>query len=115
MLLLASPWALAPPPASPTQRGRYKNPRVRPAWYRSRQRTLTPAQKRAEAELWPQLGLSWTHGAPVDLDEAFGRSDTPRVLEIGCGTGEAIAALAAESPDVDFVGRGDGEGRATKQ
>ena len=59
---------------------------------------------RAEAELWPQLGLSWTHGAPVDLDEAFGRSDTPRVLEIGCGTGEAIAALAAESPDVDFVG-----------
>ena len=32
MLLLASPWALAPPPASPTQRGRYKNPRVRPAW-----------------------------------------------------------------------------------
>ena len=104
MLLLASPWALAPPPASPTQRGRYKNPRVRPAWYRSRQRTLTPAQKRAEAELWPQLGLSWTHGAPVDLDEAFGRSDTPRVLEIGCGTGEAIAELAAESPDVDFVG-----------
>ena len=37
MLLLASPWALAPPaPASPTQRGRYKNPRVRPAWYCAR-------------------------------------------------------------------------------
>ena len=90
------------------------NPRVRPAWYRQRQRALTAAQRRAEQALWPQWGLSWSYGDRLDLDAHFGRAhtvDTPDgrtrrslCLEVGCGTGEALAALAAARPQDDFVG-----------
>lgn len=84
-------------------RGRYRNPTVRPSWYRNRQRTITPAQRRAEQTLWPSLGLAWQHGKVLDLPSAFARS-APLVLEIGCGTGEALAALAAARPYHNFVG-----------
>ena len=82
---------------------RYRNPTVRPAWYKARQRSMTPAQKRAERALWPKYGLTFRHGAPLDFDAAFGRS-APRVLEVGCGCGEALTVLAAARPDCDFVG-----------
>lgn len=39
----------------------------------------------------------------LNLDDAFGRA-APRVLEIGCGGGEALVALAAARPDHDFLG-----------
>ena len=89
--------------------GRYRNPRVRPAWYRQRQRALTPAQKRAEQALWPQWGLSWSYGDRLDLDARFGRAHAEGApgklcLEVGCGTGEALAALASARPQDDFVG-----------
>ena len=92
-------------PASPAApiRGRYRNPTVRPAWYRSRQRMITPAQRRAERAYWPALGLRWSHDERLDLDNAFGRC-APTVLEIGCGTGEALAAMAAARPSNNFIG-----------
>ena len=91
------------PKADGDCKGRYRNPTVRPAWYRSRQRSITPAQRRAERELWPTLGLRWEYDQLLDLPAAFGR-DAPTVLEIGCGTGEALSVLAAARLDHDFVG-----------
>jgi tRNA (guanine-N7-)-methyltransferase len=94
---------------------RYRNPTVRPSWYKARQRAIvrsslrprrlqplatcrshtpsrsqTPAQKRAERKLWPLFGLTFFHNQPIDLERAFGR-DAPRVLEIGCGNGAHTA------------------------
>jgi tRNA (guanine-N7-)-methyltransferase len=92
---------------------RYRNPMVKPAWYKRRQRHITPAQKRAEKALWPRFGLTFGHECNLDLDKAFAQStsDTkattalpPRVLEIGCGNGEAITQLAAQRPEAEFVG-----------
>lgn len=82
---------------------RYRNPKVKPAWYKRRQRTITPNQKRLERALWPLWGLALSHGETLCLDAAFGRV-APRVLEIGCGGGEALVQLAAARPDHDFLG-----------
>ena len=107
LLLCAAPVACRP--ATRPAHGRYRNPRVKPAWYRQRQRALTPAQKRAEQALWPQWGLSWSYGDRLDLDAHFGRAHAEGApgklcLEVGCGTGEALAALASARPQDDFVG-----------
>jgi tRNA (guanine-N7-)-methyltransferase len=63
---------------------------------------LTVAQERALAELWPRYGLDFTP-QPLDLDQVFGRR-APRIVEIGFGNGEALATMAAASPDEDFIG-----------
>ena len=82
---------------------RYRNPTVRPGWYKSRQRTITPAQKRAERAFWPLYGLAFAHQQPLDLDAAFGRTTALRVLELGCGCGEAVTELAQSRPEHDFL------------
>ena len=69
--------------------GRYRNPSVKPAWYKARQRSVTPAQKAAERALWPLFGLTFSHNMQIDLDAAFGGAAAPTTLEIGCGSGEA--------------------------
>jgi len=67
----------------------------------------TRAQERALAELWPRFGiLAPAPGrAPplLDLAAVFGRA-APCVLEIGFGNGDALVAMAAESPDRNFLG-----------
>jgi tRNA (guanine-N7-)-methyltransferase len=63
---------------------------------------LTPSQKRALSELWPEYGLDAGSG-PLDLDVAFGRH-APRVLEIGFGNGEALVSEARDHPERDFLG-----------
>ena len=83
--------------------GRYRNPSVKPAWYKARQRSITPAQKAAERALWPLFGLSFSHDSTIDLRSAFGRSG-PTTVEIGCGSGEALVELAAARPDHNFLG-----------
>ena len=58
-----------------------------------REGRITVAQERALRELWPIFGLT-LETAPFDLDREFGRT-APRCLEIGFGTCEVLAALAA--------------------
>ena len=63
---------------------------------------ITQAQQRALSLLWPKYGVEFTP-QPVDLDSIFGRR-APRVLEIGFGNGENLAALAQAHPDRDYLG-----------
>lgn len=64
---------------------------------------------RADAleRLWPLRGYDIDvgaagAGAPFDQVALFGRR-APLVLEIGCGMGEATAAMAAADPDRDYL------------
>ena len=63
---------------------------------------ITEAQQRALEESWPKYGVEFD-GKPLDLDTLFGRS-APRVVEIGFGNGENLAALAAAHPERDYLG-----------
>jgi len=63
---------------------------------------LTDAQRRALDELWPRFGLEFDTQL-LDLDEMFGRK-ARRVVEIGFGNGEHLAALAGQHPEQDFLG-----------
>lgn len=62
---------------------------------------LTKAQNLALQTLWPRYGLDLD--GPLDLHRAFGR-DAPRVMEIGFGMGDALAAMAAAHPERDYLG-----------
>lgn len=70
--------------------------------YVLRQGRVTPAQQRACEALLPQFGIPF-RDAPLDLDQAFGRS-APRILEIGFGMGETTADIAARHPGNDYLG-----------
>jgi tRNA (guanine-N7-)-methyltransferase len=63
---------------------------------------ITEAQQRALEESWPAFGVEFD-GQPLDLDKLFGRR-ARRVVEIGFGNGENLAALAAAHPDTDYLG-----------
>jgi len=63
---------------------------------------MTAAQERAWQELWPRYGLE-TVDRVLDLAAVFGR-EARRTLEIGFGNGETLVALAAASPERDFLG-----------
>jgi len=70
--------------------------------YVLRQGRLTLAQQRACEAFLPQFGIPYCD-APLDLDQAFGRS-APRILEIGFGMGETTADIAARHPENDYLG-----------
>jgi tRNA (guanine-N7-)-methyltransferase len=63
---------------------------------------VTAAQERALEALWPHCGVEF-NPQPLDLDALFGRR-APRVLEIGFGNGENLAALAQAHADRDYLG-----------
>lgn len=63
---------------------------------------LTPGQQRALDELWPAYGLDYRKEF-IRMDTIFGRS-AQRVLEIGFGNGDNLAAMAANAPEQDFLG-----------
>lgn len=63
---------------------------------------MTAAQTRAMAELWPRYGIE-PPATRLELDALFGRR-AARVAEIGFGNGDALAALAARHPEMDFIG-----------
>jgi tRNA (guanine-N7-)-methyltransferase len=63
---------------------------------------ITEAQQRALAELWPKYGVEYC-AQPLDLDALFGRR-APRVVEIGFGNGENLAALATAHAERDYLG-----------
>jgi len=64
---------------------------------------ITEAQQRALDESWPRYGVEFDGTRVLDLDALFGRS-APRVVEIGFGNGENLAALAAAHPERDYLG-----------
>jgi tRNA (guanine-N7-)-methyltransferase len=66
-----------------------------------RQGRISTAQQRAYDALLPDYGIPYSV-APLDLDEAFGRS-APKFLEIGFGMGEATAHIAAQHPQNDYL------------
>ncbi|HXV40261.1 MAG TPA: tRNA (guanosine(46)-N7)-methyltransferase TrmB [Steroidobacteraceae bacterium] len=63
---------------------------------------ITPAQRRALAELLPRQGIPFA-AAVLDLDAVFGRR-ARRVMEIGFGDGAQLLELAACAPGTDFIG-----------
>jgi len=66
-----------------------------------RQGRLTPAQARALETLEPVYGLPGDQ--PVEPCSLFGRQ-APLIVEIGFGSGDSLAAMAAAAPDRDFIG-----------
>jgi tRNA (guanine-N7-)-methyltransferase len=67
-----------------------------------RQGRMSPAQQRALDTLLPRFGIAYAP-APLAFASAFGRI-APVILEIGFGMGETTAAIAASSPERDFLG-----------
>ena len=63
---------------------------------------LTVAQERALVELWPRFGVDF-ESRPADLDALFGRRAL-RIMEIGFGNGDHLAALAQAHPECDYLG-----------
>ncbi len=63
---------------------------------------LTEGQQRALDELWPQYGLE-ADGEVLDLNRVFGRN-APKILEIGFGMGDALAQMALNYPQNDYIG-----------
>ena len=66
---------------------------------------MSPTAADALARLWADRGFDIDETTPVELDRTalFGR-DAPLVLEIGCGMGEAMVAMAAADPGRDYLG-----------
>lgn len=69
--------------------------------YKTRKGRLGVVQHEALARLRPVFGVD-VDGAVLDLRALFGRT-APVVLDIGSGTGEATAALAAAEPERDVL------------
>ncbi|HLQ86694.1 MAG TPA: tRNA (guanosine(46)-N7)-methyltransferase TrmB [Salinisphaeraceae bacterium] len=67
-----------------------------------REGRMTRGQQQRLDQLWPRYGLAVPE-QPPDWDAIFGRR-APRMLEIGFGAGEVLAALAAANPQRDFIG-----------
>jgi len=66
-----------------------------------REGRMTKAQQSAIARLSERYTVA-PHGE-IDLDATFGRR-APRVLEIGFGMGDALAAMARARPEYDYLG-----------
>jgi len=81
----------------------------KPGWYKRLHHQLTPAQRRSCATLLPlyRLPLSYGSGGPKPLDfaQAFGRNGPQEVtLDVGCGHGDSLVAMAQENPHGCFIG-----------
>ena len=70
--------------------------------YVRREGRLTPAQQRALTTLWWKYGIELGDG-PIDFQVLFGRN-APITLEIGFGDGVALAQMAEQMSQRDFVG-----------
>jgi tRNA (guanine-N7-)-methyltransferase len=70
--------------------------------YVTRAGRLTAAQQRALVELWPKFGIAF-ESQPLDLDALFGRR-AMRIMEIGFGNGDHLAALAQAHRECDYLG-----------
>ena len=72
--------------------------------FHPRRGRIGAARADALARLWPERGYDIVGDGPgFDAAALFGRS-APLVLEIGCGMGEATAAMSAADPGRDYLG-----------
>jgi tRNA (guanine-N7-)-methyltransferase len=69
--------------------------------FKTRKGRITSTQADALARWWPVVGVP-VDGRPLDLAALFGRV-APVVVEVGCGMGDATAALAAAEPERDVL------------
>ena len=67
-----------------------------------REGRLTEGQRRGLEEQWPTCGIE-PNDTTLDFDVEFGRR-APRILEIGFGMGESLAAMALAHPENDYLG-----------
>lgn len=67
-----------------------------------RQGRLTKGQERALQTAWPTFGIEYTDQA-LNVSQAFGRTESKKILEIGFGMGDATAKIAQTLPDCDFL------------
>ena len=67
-----------------------------------RQGRLTKGQAHALDTGWPVYGVEYD-SKHIDLDLAFKRTDSKKILEIGFGMGDATAKIAQTLPDCDFL------------
>lgn len=77
---------------------------------------MTDAQRDARERLFSRFGLPFKPQA-IDFDALFERH-APRVLEIGFGMGETTAEIAANHPQIDYLGievHGPGVGSLLRQ
>ena len=63
---------------------------------------MTPGQERAFETHWQQWGLDYSK-CLLAPGAVFGR-EAPLVVEIGFGMGDSLVAMAAASPEANFVG-----------
>src|ERR1700761_6192575 len=72
--------------------------------FKPRRGRITGAQADALVRLWPRWGFEIpAEGVPLERAALFGRRGAPLELEIGCGMGDAVAAMASARPDHDFL------------
>ncbi|MDY5785078.1 tRNA (guanosine(46)-N7)-methyltransferase TrmB [Corynebacterium sp.] len=67
-----------------------------------RRGTLTDNQESLFDEHWPRLGRVLAD-EQIDIDEWFGRSGHPTIVEIGSGTGTSTAAMAPLEADTNII------------
>lgn len=67
-----------------------------------REGRMTPGQKRALEEAWPQFGLEVSGGA-LNFSRLFA-SAGPVILEIGFGMGDSLFEMAVGNPHVNYIG-----------
>ena len=70
-----------------------------------RRGTLTDNQEALFNEHWPRLGKVLAEGSDerIDIDDWFGRSGHPTIVEIGSGTGTSTAAMAPLEADTNII------------
>ncbi len=71
---------------------------------RRRGRPLNPSRAQALEKLLPQIGFRLSRLDGRQPAEALFGDDRPIWLEIGFGTGEHLAEMAARHPDIGFIG-----------
>lgn len=68
-----------------------------------RQGRLTTAQERALETEMPKYGIAYAPQS-LDMNVAFGRKESRKILEIGFGMGETTAHIAEQHPEWDILG-----------
>ncbi len=69
--------------------------------YIRRQGRATAGQKQALERYWDTFCLDPTE--PLQIEQAFSRP-APLIVEIGFGNGESLAAMAANNPNINYLG-----------